>query len=138
MTEHRADSELVRLQHDAADEPGVADAGTGDDGEFPKASRDPKPGRLDSLPTDNEDADALVAVIRAWGPRPRQLIRFAVTEGWERLRFPRPLVLRGERLSARWPWSPDARAEHARAVAEARNVVRRLSEHLFPMVLIVE
>jgi len=102
----------------------------------------PAPGRLVSLGAEHDEADAvaIIAVVTAWGSRPRTLIRSALTEGWERLRLPRPLVLRGVKLPASWPWSPAARAEADRAIAEGRPDRPRdlVQEHVKPIGDIVE
>lgn len=97
----------------------------------------PEPGRLASLgpEADRADALAIVGVLEAWGHRPRRVIRSALTYGWEAPRYPRPLVLRGEKLPAPWPWSPTARAEAAAAEAAGRPTRPRdlVHEHVTPI-----
>jgi hypothetical protein len=66
------------------------------------------------------DAQAVIAVVEAWGARPRRLVRSALTSGWESPRYPRPLVLRGVKLPAPWPWSSEARRVAQRAADEGR------------------
>lgn len=102
----------------------------------------PEPGRLVSLGSerDRADATAILGVVASWGSRPRTLVRSALTEGWERLRLPRPLVLRGVKLPASWPWSPAARAEAERAASEGRPDRPRslVQEHVQPIGEIVD
>lgn len=102
----------------------------------------PEPGRLASLgvEADRADAQAIVDVVNAWGQRPRRVIRSAITYGWEAPRYPRPLVLRGEKLPAPWPWSPDARAAADAAEADGRPTRPRdlVHEHVTPIGGVVE
>lgn len=81
-----------------------------------------EPGQLNSLglDVDRSDALAVIGVVEAWGDRPRRLVRSAITAGFEYPRYPRPLVLRGVKLPAPWPWSPDARDAATRAASEGR------------------
>lgn len=96
-----------------------------------------EPGRLTSLGVEVDRADALavIGVVQAWGPRPRRLVRSAITAGFEYPRYPRPLMLRGVKLPAPWPWSPTARAEAARATSEGRpdRPVGLVHEHVRPI-----
>jgi hypothetical protein len=101
----------------------------------------PQPGRLVSLGAehDREDAQAIIGVVEAWGPRPRRLVRSALTAGWEYPRYPRPLVLRGVKLPAPWPWSSEARREAQRAANEGRPTRPHglVHEHVQPIGAVV-
>lgn len=96
-----------------------------------------EPGHLVSLGEDVDRADALalIGVVRAWGRRPRRLVRSAITAGFEYPRYPRPLVLRGVKLPAPWPWSQAARAEAAQSAEEGRadRPVGLVHEHVRPI-----